>query len=296
MRLKNNEVRIEVTNFCNGKCLFCPRDKMTRPLKTMETKHFKYLVDQCVELGAKIVSVFGFGEPLLDYDLERKIEYCSDLGLKTFITTNAYALKPGRAKSLIDSGLSYIRFSVHGMYDAYKKRHGRSYERTIKNILGFLDIASGICTTCVTSLIEDISESKEIINFWLDKVDNLEIWKPHNWAVSKKYRKITANRKRTCGRPDNGSIQILSNGKMIVCCFDINGVLEVGDTYKNSIENILKGKAYNKIREDHKKGNLSNYICDTCDQRNNETESPLIFSTIGNELNNNFLNRHKLVK
>ena len=122
-KLINPEVRIEVTNLCNARCVICPREKMTRPLRTMRNDTFFDLVMQSFKLGAKMISPFGYGEPLLDPGLCEKISYCTSLGLKTFITTNASLLDCDKAFDLLNSGLSNIRFSFHGVTpDKYEKK------------------------------------------------------------------------------------------------------------------------------------------------------------------------------
>ena len=64
----------------------------------------------------------------------------------------------------------------------------------------------------------------------------------------------------------------------MVCCFDFNAKLTVGDTRKNTIEEILKGKEFSEIRNKHADGNLTGLICETCDQLN-EDDDPLLYSS-----------------
>ncbi len=118
MKLINPEVRIETTNLCNAKCIMCPRDELTRPKASMSYEHCKNLIDQADTLGAELISLFGYGEPLIDTSLGAKIRYCTQLGLKTFITTNASLLesplrtsrrpKPRRTTSVINSGYGSV--------------------------------------------------------------------------------------------------------------------------------------------------------------------------------------------
>ena len=63
---------------------------MTRKKHTMDHGHFKDMVRQSRLLGATEISVFGYGEPLLDTNLWRKLCLCG--GLKTNLTTNASLL------------------------------------------------------------------------------------------------------------------------------------------------------------------------------------------------------------
>jgi len=139
MKLINTEVRIETTNRCNAACVICPREKMTRKKTTMGMGHFKSLVDQCKDLGAETISVFGYGEPLTDKTLVEKVAYCSEKGLKTFITTNASLLNTIPAYGLLKAGLSHIRFSVHGTFDNYEKVHrGLVFTDVLRNIGNFI--------------------------------------------------------------------------------------------------------------------------------------------------------------
>lgn len=295
--LRNKEVRVETTSRCNAKCTVCPREKMTRPLADMPLSHFKDLSKQAKELGAEVISLFGYGEPLLDPGIVEKIEFCNRLGLETFITTNASLLTTEKTKAILGAGLTRIRFSVHGQYGNYDNIHkGLNYSTTMRNIRNFNKINKiqygKNCKTDVTILLmnnEDVDELKAI---WGKTVDNIEVWRPHNWTVGRHYRE-TRRKKKTCGRPFSGPIQIQADGKMIVCCFDFDGVLEMGDTYQESIDSILKGKAFNEIRRKHEDGDLTGLICQTCDQLN-EGDNSLLYSSINKGINRTFYTKHNL--
>ncbi len=109
MQLVNKEVRIETTNKCQARCEMCSHDKMTRSKVTMSNGHFRYLVLQAQELGATLISPFGFGEPLMDPEIAEKIRFCTIVGLDTFLTTNAGCLNPNMAYELLDAGLKRLR-------------------------------------------------------------------------------------------------------------------------------------------------------------------------------------------
>ncbi|NIT58285.1 MAG: radical SAM protein, partial [Aliifodinibius sp.] len=140
MKLINPEVRIETTNLCNAKCIMCPRDELTRPKASMPYEHCKNLIAQADDLGAELISLFGYGEPLIDTSLGAKIRYCTQLGLKTFITTNASLLSEWRCTQLISNGLSMIRFSMHGLTrETYENVHvGLNFYKVMENIDNFL--------------------------------------------------------------------------------------------------------------------------------------------------------------
>lgn len=280
MQLNNPDFRIETTNLCNANCTICPREKLARKKTTMGNEHFFELAIQALELGATHISLFGYGEPLIDKQLPKKISFCTSLGLKTFITTNAILLNKKMRSDLLVAGLSHIRFSAHGFFKEFEAVHrGLKWEKCFHNITEFIHdnrVAGKPCITSVTVIPMHGESVPFIRQFWEPMVDWLEIWKPHNWGGKREYRKV-ASKKKTCGRPFNGPIQIQADGKMIVCCYDINGVLEMGDTYERRVKNILRGRRFKKIRLQHQEGNTKGLLCEKCDQLN-VGDLPLLYS------------------
>ena len=265
---------------------------MTRPKVTMPYKHFLDIVEQAYSLGAGTVSPFGFGEPLLDKGIYAKIATCYQMGFDTFITTNATLLSVEKAHYLIKSGLSHIRFSVHGIGANYERvQKGFSWKKTVTNVINFLKINNvkydHQCKVSI-SVIPMHNEDIESIKMFWDKpeIDYLEIWKPHGWAGAKDYREETEIKLKTCGRPNTGPIQIQADGKVIPCCFMTNGEVILGDTYEDTLEVIIKGKEYNAFRKKHETGNLTGLPCENCDQLY-IGENPLLYSSRDKDRNIN---------
>jgi len=287
MRLRNPEVRIENTSRCNTHCTICPRDKMTRPKMTMGFRHFTKLVDQVIDMGCDTISIFGYGEPLLDPGIVQKVRYCTIHGLKTFITTNGALLDYNMSHDLLKSGLSRLRVSAHGRMKNYEKVHKLNWENFRTNVLEFSKmnktVFNNVCKIDVSVIPMHGELVQDIVQYWQLHMDGIEVWKPHNWGNAKEYRE-QVTRKKTCGRPSNGPLQINADGKMMVCCFDFDAQLTVGDTHANTIETILKGEEFNKIREAHKTGNHCGLLCESCDQLNVEDESPLLYSSIDDSM------------
>jgi len=276
------EVRIENCSVCNARCTICPREKMTRSKVVMSNEHFNYVLGQSIQLGAEQVSIFGFGEPLLDNHIAYKIEVASDWDLETHLTTNASLLSPQMTKDLLYAGLSHIRFSVHATTPAnYAAVHcGLDWYVVVGNMEFFRDLNNNLghpCTihiTCIPQHNESVDEIREKWEFWGG--DYLEIWRPHNWGGKKEYRKGRAN--KMCFRPFSGPVQIQADGNVIPCCFLIDGEVVLGNTYNHTMENILRGDAYKAFQEKHQKNVLEKLPCGSCDQRFESEESPLLYS------------------
>ena len=285
MILINPEVRIETTNKCNASCITCPRDQMERQKVTMDYSHFCTLVLEAHHLGATDISPFGYGEPLMDKGLEKKIEFCSNLGLNTFITTNASLLTLDRTRALLDAGLSHIRFSAHGIFDNYEKVHGLKWNTFERNVFNFIKVRRDLpCKADVTVIPMHGESVDEILFFWKGKIDDIEIWRPHGWGGKLQYRK-SSEKIPTCGRPQRGPVQIQSDGTVIPCCFLMNSEIVLGNTYEDSIADILKGDKFRELRRKHMEGELEGLPCLYCDQRLVLEESPLLYSSIGDDIN-----------
>jgi len=257
----------------------------------MPMDHFENLVDQAKKLGAKTISIFGYGEPLLDKFIAERVRYCSTHGLKTFITTNGSLLSVDLGHELLKAGLSKIRFSVHGFFDSYEEVHrGLKFDDVSRKIgnfnaqnrIGHAKYKPMQCEVSISVIPMHGEEVERIKDFWPGKRYELEIWKPHNWVDGMQFRPLTKKRKKTCGRPHRGPVQINADGMMMVCCFDYDAKMTVGNTYKNTIEEILKGKSFEIIRTRHKYGVLDGLPCETCDQLN-IGDNPLIYSSVDPE-------------
>lgn len=276
-RLLHPEVRYEVTDHCNATCIMCPRDKHVdaREHGIMDQAKYEKSIDEVAALGAEKVVLTGFGEPLLDKRLELKIAYAKSKGLSTYFITNASALTPARSRKLLEAGLDEMRVSFYGMsketYNAVMQ--GLDFERTKGKVLEFLRLRDemGAKTRVQMSYLEmkeNRVDTDRFREFWEPKVDALEIWKPHNFGDGRDYRdRLDDSKKTTCGRPENGPLQIQWNGEVIPCCYDYNNQIVLGNAFETPVLEVLNGPKYRLLRYAHrmKKFGLFPY-CNQCDQ------------------------------
>ena len=265
---------------------------MTRPKVTMSYTHFRKLAEQAYLLGITTVSPFGFGEPLIDPIIIKRIDVCWAMGFDTFITTNATLLKVEKSFGLLAAGLSHIRFSVHGLGGNYERvQKGFSWNQTIMNINSFLKVNhvryDHKCRVSVSVIPIHNEDIEDLRMFWeRPEIDYLEVWKPHGWSGARKYREETPIKLKTCGRATQGPIQIQSDGKVIPCCFMTNGEVVLGDTHEDALQDIIKGKKYNAFRKAHEEGKLKGLPCENCDQLY-IGENPLLYSSRDKDRNIN---------
>jgi radical SAM protein with 4Fe4S-binding SPASM domain len=225
----------------------------------------------------------GFGEPLMNKELPRMFECVKKKGLKTLLLTNGSLLTDEYYKKL-KNNVDSIRISVYGHSpEVYSKVHGCSTSQffiTYRNINGLIE--NKACEIILNYIVLDSindHETGDWIRTWEDKVDLVEVWKPHNWATGKDYREISGERSRTCGRPFNGPLQVQVDGTVNVCCFDYNGETVIGDLKTQSLEEIFSSEKFNKIVTAHTTGEYDDMICATCDQRNENKDGIMIYNS-----------------
>jgi len=112
-----SRLTIDVTNYCNLHCPFCPTGKgeKGRERTTLSFTDFQALVDQ---FGGYLYRLMlcNWGEPLLNRELCKMIRYAEQRGVFTIVSTNLNVqLDEKDASELIDSGLSLLSASIDGV-------------------------------------------------------------------------------------------------------------------------------------------------------------------------------------
>jgi len=278
--LNTNEVRIETCTKCIYSCIFCPHSTtFNRKMETMSLDTFCFIVNKIKKELPNITSITisGFGEAFLDDTILEKIKYTRESGYKVYIVSNGYLLTKSKVDFLNDIGVENIRISLQSIeYEAYKMLTGASlhhFSDVIVNIQYIID-KTDIPLILTFEIVPGINDNQiyKIREYYDDKA-TIEIWKPHNWVSTYRYRKGTITRK-TCGRPWNSPYQIQVDGTLNMCCFDYNGELLLGNFLNQTMEEIFNGDVFLDLKKHHENDTLdqTNYICKNCDQRKSQDD------------------------
>ncbi|HNQ19803.1 MAG TPA: SPASM domain-containing protein [Bacteroidales bacterium] len=278
----NSMVNIETTNRCPAKCVVCPRDTFKPQLQSMYFNLYTNIIDELVQYNTKVVNLCGFGEIFNDYYLTERLNYTKNRlpNCKIYISTNGYMLYE-KYYDLLLKYVDIIKFSIFGVTPkTYQEMHKLQYGRTLNNILNYLDYAKSHTNKPYTSglFIEtDINrhEREDWIKFWEEKLDEVSVWKPHNW-LNLRYRIITDNQV-SCNRPFS-TVYVHANGDVSPCCWDINKKLLVGDLNRNTLTEIMESKALKQIQKKHRRNDFTGLLCGDCDQTC-QSEDNLIYSS-----------------
>jgi hypothetical protein len=116
---------------------------------------------------------------------------------------------------------------------------------------------------------ENKADTRKFREFWESIVDAIEIWRPHNFGDGRDYRDRVeeVEIKNTCGRPENGPLQIQWNGEVIPCCYDYNNQIILGNAFTTPVLEILNGPKYRLLRYAHRQKQFEMFpYCNQCDQ------------------------------
>ena len=280
-------LNIELHQICNLKCPMCAigEPKANQKYVTddkMSWETYEKIILEAEKYGCPSVCPQGTNEPLLTPDLEKYIKFASEHGfIDIMINSNATLLNEERAKKLLESGLTRIRFSLDAItkntYD--KIRIGGDYEKAIKNIHKFLEIKKeggyklpivGV-NFCRMKINEH--EVNDFIDYWKDKVDLVAIQNFVPPELQSDYTSFIPSASEfhesllkdfRCGQPWQ-RLYIKNNGEVCPCCTFFNEELSLGNISKHSLKQLWDLPDMKNLRSLHKQGRYyENKWCDSC--------------------------------
>src|SRR4051794_6661356 len=92
IRPNPKQLTVAVTSHCNLRCRGCHYGRGFMQGEQLDLATLRDALDDAWEAGVEIVRLYG-GEPLLHKDLPAIVRHATDLGLRTYVTTNGTLLK-----------------------------------------------------------------------------------------------------------------------------------------------------------------------------------------------------------
>lgn len=99
-------ISLETSNTCNLRCLYCYTNAGVKKPDEMTIENYRSVVDQAIDLGAKYVTIAGAGEPLIDPNFFKILEYTQRKGLYMILYTNATKITKKLAKELFHQNIT----------------------------------------------------------------------------------------------------------------------------------------------------------------------------------------------
>jgi sulfatase maturation enzyme AslB (radical SAM superfamily) len=135
-------VMLELTNYCNFSCSFCPSDNLRRKRAFMSYEDACKLLDElAVKKMTKTVCFHLMGEPTLHPRLFDIARYANDLGLKVNLVTNGSTLDDEKSLRLLTLENAEMLISIQEDDEASFAQRARgkmAYPAYVQNILRFV--------------------------------------------------------------------------------------------------------------------------------------------------------------
>lgn len=280
-------ISIENTTLCAGNCMMCVRGKYKGPLTHMKQELFEKCVREAAGCGVEMMTLTGFGEPLMDPELEMKLSYVKENypNIKLALTTTGHRLS-GHIMDVVCTYLDEINFSMYGIHkETYERVHGGTlkYEENKANIDNLLKREKRpVVVMSYLDMPVTHDEMEEWKSYYEGRVEQINIWTLNRWPHSDD-PDLSFKQKEPCRclRLDTlNGFYIKVNGDVSPCCYDFNTELSIGNINESSLQEIVDGAVLRKLKAMQEEDTLrsSNMICGDCDQLYSR-EGALVYST-----------------
>lgn len=269
--MKNyKKIYVEITNRCNLSCSFC--SKVEKPLRNMTIEEFKCIIEKIKDYTDTIY-LHVKGEPLVHPNLIEFLNVAEEHNIKVNLTTNG-TLFPNLVDKLKEcKSLKKINFSLHSennkenyLEDIFKNVE-KLQEVTVVYRLwtlnnGELDEKS---TQTVNKIVSYYKLSTEIV----DKIKNENNVKIKDRIFVDKDNEFewpSITNHNSCGfcYALKTHIAILVDGTVVPCCLDSNGLVDLGNIYNESLENIINSNRYQTLKKSFQDRKPSEDLCKSC--------------------------------
>ena len=266
-------VKIEITSRCNYNCEYCGVKDSKREKKDIDSGLMRELIFECCLNDIQEIGFFLLGEPLLNPKLCDYISYAKSLEMRTFVTTNGSLCDVKMFSRLQEAGLDSLKFSINAMSPLeYEKVHGVD---NLDKVCNYLMDCNEIATTTKLSVSTIWNKEHENEMWAFDEMLELVGIEQYYLPLYNQGGHTKGKLYGNIGRLDNPvkpdpcwnlftQAHINVDGCMTACCFDHTGDFIVGDLNKVSFEEAWHSDKFQKLREQHLNGELSDSLCAKC--------------------------------
>ena len=266
-----SRVYVEITNLCNMHCSFCHGH--SRAPRKMTEAEFSHILS---ELSSETSYIYYhlMGEPLTHPELPLFLQMANERGFRSVITTNGTLLAKRKAE-LLSVPIHKINLSVH----SFEEGDEADFTRYLSELADFADAVSKQGTIVVFRLWNrgfDDGRNEEVLSF-------LQKHLPGDWVENTRGMRIREKIHIEWGDrfawPDQAAEEgdaevfcyamrthfgILSDGSVVPCCLDSDGILSLGNIFNTPIQNILSSPRAEAIRDGFSRRCAVESLCRRC--------------------------------
>ena len=262
---------VEITNICNMNCSFCHGH--SRPPRSMTEEEYARILEQLVGKTQYIYHHL-MGEPLIHPLLPRFIQMACQAGFHPMITTNG-TLLDRFGDGILIPGLHKVNISLHSFEGEDRERH----RRYIQNVVDFIEKVRPL----------GVKVSLRLWNNGFDGgrnntvLDELREYFPDPWRENTRGYRIRDGLFLEWGdrfawpdqnAPEGGEdmtcrglqdhFGILSDGTVVPCCLDSDGIIALGNVFREELSDILDSPRAKAIAEGFRCRKAVEDLCRRC--------------------------------
>jgi len=281
--MKFYRIYIEITNVCGLKCSFCPTKEL--PNKEMDLVFFETLVSQAKQY-TKEIACHVVGDPLTQSNLADYLDIIAKHGLKAMLTTSGYFLKKHAYETLFHPAVKQINISLNSFN---KNDTSLTFEQYITPVLDLckekLKREKELFINLRVWNLDEMMSERDFnetlftkISFAFDtplSLDEVYKNKPKSIRLASKvllhfdnYFEWPSLKNINYGDGTCQGLQshvaVLASGKVVPCCLDCDGIIELGDLHTQSLKEILSGQRAQSMIKGFKEGLAVEELCQKC--------------------------------
>ena len=271
---KFKKVYIEITNKCNLNCSFC--SKSNKKKRKMSTDEFENVLKK-IDVYTDYIYLHVKGEPLLHSHFKDILELSSKYHKQVNITTNGTLLKYRLDDIVSSKVVRQINISMQSMVNEnYLNDILESVEYILNNsniqvVLRFWALENNQFSSLQkdiilkiikyfkldANIIKNIQEKNNITlrnRLYLNK-DSLFVWPS---LENDYYNEIG----KCHGLKTH--IGILSDGTVVPCCLDSEGIINLGNIFNENLDDIINSNRSQNIIKSFNDNKVCELLCKKC--------------------------------
>jgi len=290
--MKFYRIYIELTNVCGLTCSFCPTKELEN--KQMDLKFFESVIKQAKNY-TKEIACHVVGDPLTQSNLHKYLDIIHKYKMKAILTTSGYFLKKHSYDTLFHSCVKQINISLNSFN---KNDTSLTFEQYIipvlklceEKLLRKKELFINLRVWNLDEMMSEISFNdtlfqrlNETFNTTLN-LKNIYSERPKNIRLASKILvhfdnyfewPSLSNKNYGHGRCQGlqSHVAILASGKVVPCCLDCDGIIELGDLHENTLAEIVTSKRASAMLNGFKEGKAVEELCQKCSYKERFNQS-----------------------
>ena len=268
---KYSRVYVEITNICNMNCSFCHGH--SRSPRRMCPEDFSRILEQLTG-QTQYIYYHLMGEPLTHPELPQFLEMATQRGFRSIITTNGTLLKQ-RGPALIAAAPHRISISLH----SFEGEADGVFEKYLEDVAAFSEEAVNAGILMVLRLWNrghDQGKNQKILDFLQKRLPGSWEENTRGYRIRDRFflewgdRFLWPDREAPVYGDDvfcyglKDHFGILVDGTVVPCCLDSDGVIALGNIFREDIGEILASPRAEAMRRGFQCRNASEELCRRC--------------------------------